>query len=155
MSAADLQRLRDLLETRRSVRAFKPEPPTRADIEAVLEQAVLAPSASNKQPWRFLIVTDKTTIAAMAAAVREAIQTIRRHIPPASEEACLAYGTQVVAGVTPGRAGQKFEDKVPIFDTVEDAVKQTGAEVSVIFVPPPGAADAICEAAAAGIRLVV
>ena len=70
-------------------------------------------------------------------------------------KAALAYGTQVVAGVTPGRGGQKFEDKVPIFDTVEQAVKQAGAEVSIIFVPPPGAADAICEAAAAGCHLVV
>ena len=70
-------------------------------------------------------------------------------------KAALAYGTQVVAGVTPGRGGQKFEDKVPIFDTVEEAVKQAGAEVSIIFVPPAGAADAICEAAAAGCRLVV
>jgi succinyl-CoA synthetase alpha subunit len=70
-------------------------------------------------------------------------------------KAALAYGTQVVAGVTPGRGGQKFEDKVPIFDTVEQAVKKAGAEVSIIFVPPPGAADAICEAAAAGCRLVV
>jgi succinyl-CoA synthetase alpha subunit len=70
-------------------------------------------------------------------------------------KACLAYGTQVVAGVTPGRGGQTFEGKVPVFDTVEQAVKQTGAEVSCIFVPPVGAADAICEAAAAGVRLVV
>ncbi len=69
--------------------------------------------------------------------------------------ACLAYGTKVVAGVTPGRGGQKFDDQVPIYDTVEQAVKQEGAEVSIIFVPPPGAADAICEAAAAGCRLVV
>jgi succinyl-CoA synthetase alpha subunit len=69
--------------------------------------------------------------------------------------ACMAYGTQVVAGVTPGRGGQKFEDKVPVFDTVEEAVKQAGAEVSCIFVPPVGAADAIIEAASAGIRLVI
>jgi len=70
-------------------------------------------------------------------------------------KACIAYGTQVVAGVTPGRGGQKFEDKVPIYDTVEEAVKIAGAEVSCIFVPPVGAADAICEAAAAGIRLII
>jgi succinyl-CoA synthetase alpha subunit len=70
-------------------------------------------------------------------------------------KACIAYGTRVVAGVTPGRGGQKFEDKVPIFDTVEQAVKEAGAEVSCIFVPPVGAADAICEAAAAGIRLII
>ncbi|MBK6515197.1 MAG: succinate--CoA ligase subunit alpha [Polyangiaceae bacterium] len=69
--------------------------------------------------------------------------------------ACIAYGTKVVAGVTPGRGGQRFDDKVPVFDTVEEAVKQEGAEVSCIFVPPVGAADAIIEAAAAGCRLVV
>jgi succinyl-CoA synthetase alpha subunit len=57
--------------------------------------------------------------------------------------------------VTPGRGGQKFEDKVPVFDTVEEAVKEAGAEVSCIFVPPVGAADAIIEAASAGIRLVI
>jgi succinyl-CoA synthetase alpha subunit len=69
--------------------------------------------------------------------------------------ACLAYGTQIVAGVTPGRGGQKFEDKVPVYDSVEEAVKKEGAEVSCIFVPPVGAADAICEAADAGCRLIV
>ena len=68
---------------------------------------------------------------------------------------CLAYGTKIVAGVTPGRGGQKFEDKVPVFDSVEEAVKKEGAEVSCIFVPPAGAADAICEAADAGCRLVI
>src|SRR5271154_6687982 len=67
----------------------------------------------------------------------------------------LAYGTQVVAGVTPGKGGQLFEDKLPIFDTVADAAKQTGATVSVIFVPPPFAADAILEAVDAGLDLVV
>jgi succinyl-CoA synthetase alpha subunit len=69
--------------------------------------------------------------------------------------AAIEYGTKVVAGVTPGRGGQRFDDTVPIYDTVEQAVKQEGAEVSIIFVPPPGAADAICEAAAAGCALVV
>jgi len=67
----------------------------------------------------------------------------------------LSYGTQVVAGVVPGKGGQKFEDKVPLFNTVADAVKQTGADASVVFVPPPFAADAIMEAADAGIPLVV
>ena len=67
----------------------------------------------------------------------------------------LAYGTQVVAGVTPGKGGQLFEEKVPIFDTVADAAKQTGATVSVIFVPPPFAADAILEAVDAGLDLAV
>ncbi len=67
----------------------------------------------------------------------------------------LDYGTQVVAGVTPGKGGQLFENKVPIFDTVAEAAKQTGATVSVIFVPPPFAGDAILEAADAGLDLVV
>ena len=57
----------------------------------------------------------------------------------------LAYGTQLVAGVTPGRGGQMFEGKVPIFDTVAEAVKQTGATASAVFVPPAFAADAILE----------
>src|SRR4030088_1525150 len=67
----------------------------------------------------------------------------------------LAYGTQLVAGVTPGKGGSKFEGKVPVFDTVAQAVRETGANASVIFVPPPFAADAILEAAAAGLPLVV
>ena len=65
------------------------------------------------------------------------------------------YGTVVVAGVTPGKGGQKFDDEVPIFDTVADAVEKTHANVSVIYVPPPFAADAMMEAAAAGIELIV
>jgi succinyl-CoA synthetase alpha subunit len=68
---------------------------------------------------------------------------------------CIEYGTKVVAGVTPNRGGEKFDDKVPVFNTVADAVKETGAEVSLIFVPPPGAADAILEAADAGCNLVI
>ena len=69
---------------------------------------------------------------------------------------CMEYGTNVVAGVTPGRGGQKFgETDVPVFDTVDEAVKETGANVSLVFVPAPLAADAILEAAAAGVALVV
>src|SRR5690606_12288108 len=67
----------------------------------------------------------------------------------------MEYGTQVVAGVTPGKGGQKFEGKVPVFNTVADAVKATGANTSVIYVPPPFAADAIMEPAAAGVQLIV
>ena len=67
----------------------------------------------------------------------------------------IEYGTQVVAGVTPGKGGQRFEGTVPIFDTVEQAVRETGANTSVIYVPPPFAADAMMEAADAGIALVV
>jgi succinyl-CoA synthetase alpha subunit len=67
----------------------------------------------------------------------------------------LAYGTQIVAGVTPGKGGQFFEDKVPIFDTVAQAMKETGATASAIFVPPAFAADAILEGVEAGLELVV
>ena len=67
----------------------------------------------------------------------------------------LAYGSQIVAGVTPGKGGQVFENKIPIFDTVAQAVKATGATASAIFVPPPFAADAILEAVDAGLDLVV
>ncbi len=67
----------------------------------------------------------------------------------------IEYGTQVVGGVTPGKGGQTFESKVPIFNTVADAVKQTGANATVIYVPPPFAADAMMEAADAGIPFIV
>lgn len=66
----------------------------------------------------------------------------------------VEYGTQVVGGVAPGRGGQEISG-IPVFDTVEQAVEKTGANASVIFVPPPGAADAILEAADAGIELAV
>jgi succinyl-CoA synthetase alpha subunit len=67
----------------------------------------------------------------------------------------LEYGTKVVAGVTPGKGGTKFNKVIPIFNTVADAVKETKATASAIFVPPPFAADAILEAANAGIKLIV
>jgi succinyl-CoA synthetase alpha subunit len=67
----------------------------------------------------------------------------------------MEYGTQVVAGVTPGKGGQTFEGSVPIFNTVEEAVKQGGANTSVIYVPPAFAADAMFEAADAGIEFIV
>jgi succinyl-CoA synthetase alpha subunit len=68
--------------------------------------------------------------------------------------ACKAYGTQMVAGVTPGKGGTSFED-IPIFDTVSRAVAETGANATVIYVPPPFAADAIMEAADSGISLII
>jgi succinyl-CoA synthetase alpha subunit len=67
----------------------------------------------------------------------------------------IEYGTEVVAGVTPGKGGQRFDDQVPIFNTVEEAVKHAGANTSVIYVPPVFAADAMFEAADAGIDFIV
>jgi succinyl-CoA synthetase alpha subunit len=68
--------------------------------------------------------------------------------------ACKEYGTKIVAGVTPGKGGQSFEG-TPVYNLVEEAVKQAGADTSLIFVPPPFAADAIMEAADAGIKLII
>src|SRR5437588_4788878 len=68
---------------------------------------------------------------------------------------CMEYGTNVVAGVTPGKGGQMFDRKVPVFDIVAEAREQTGCNVSMIFVPAPAAADSILEAVGAGVELVV
>ncbi len=70
-------------------------------------------------------------------------------------ERCMSYGTNLVAGVTPGKGGEKFMDSVPVFNSVQDAVDETGANVALIFVPPPFASDAILEAADAELPLVV
>ncbi|MBD3287589.1 succinate--CoA ligase subunit alpha [candidate division KSB1 bacterium] len=67
----------------------------------------------------------------------------------------MEYGTNVVAGVTPGKGGQRFENQVPVYNTVAEAVKHHGANTAIIFVPPAFAADAIMESASAGIELVV
>ena len=67
----------------------------------------------------------------------------------------MEYGTNLVGGVTPGKGGQMFEGSVPVFNTVAEAVKETGANASVIYVPPPFAADAILEAVGAGVELIV
>ncbi|MEO8621835.1 MAG: succinate--CoA ligase subunit alpha [bacterium] len=67
----------------------------------------------------------------------------------------IEYGTKVVGGVTPGKGGQKFDDTVPVFNTVHEAVAKTGANTSVIYVPPMYAADAMMEAADAGIKFIV
>ena len=70
-------------------------------------------------------------------------------------KSCMEYGTNVVAGVTPGRGGETFEGKVPVFNTAAEARKQTGCNATMIFVPAAGAADSILEAADAGIELIV
>jgi nitroreductase len=81
-----------LLQSRRSVRRFRPEAPPRALIEKLLEAAIAAPSASNKQPWRFLVVTSGALIARLAAEVRTAVDRIAGHVEPASETVFRAYG---------------------------------------------------------------
>jgi succinyl-CoA synthetase alpha subunit len=68
---------------------------------------------------------------------------------------CLEYGSRLVAGVTPGKGGSLFRDQVPVYDTVEEAVRRQGAEATMIFVPAPVAGNAIQEAARAGIKLIV
>jgi len=83
------------------------------------------------------------------------VQGITGHFGASHARLSLAYGTKIVAGVTPGKGGQKFDDKVPIFNNVPDAVRETGATVSAIFVPPSYAADAILEGVQAGLALVV
>jgi succinyl-CoA synthetase alpha subunit len=93
-----------------------------------------------------VLVDDNTRLLVQGITGGEGSQHARRSI---------AYGTKVVAGVTPGRGGQRFEETVPVFNTVKEAVGETGANVSIIFVPAPFAADAILESAEAGIPLVV
>jgi succinyl-CoA synthetase alpha subunit len=68
---------------------------------------------------------------------------------------CIAYGSKIVAGVRPGKGRQKFDDAVPIYDTAVDAVRHSGANAALIFVPPPGAADAVLEAIDAEIEVIV
>src|SRR5688572_15778699 len=101
-----------------------------------------------KNPLRHMsiLVTPKTKLL---------VQGITGSFGARHTQLSIAYGTQVVAGVTPGKGRQKFENKVPIFDTVAEAVRETGATASAIFVPPAFAADAILEGVDAGLDLVV
>ncbi len=82
----------DLMSSRRSVRRFKAEAPPREMIERVLEAAITAPSASNKQPWKFLVVQDRALLGQIAAAVREAVARIAAHVPEESQGSFRAYG---------------------------------------------------------------
>ena len=83
------------------------------------------------------------------------VQGITGHFGAQHTRLSLAYGTQIVAGTSPGKGGQLFDEKVPVFNTVTEAVQATGATVSVVFVPPTFAADAILEAVDAELALVV
>ena len=86
------EQLSELLQSRRSVRRFRAEAPSRALIERIIQSAVTAPSASNKQPWRFLVVTNRALIDGLAAAVRAAVSRIALAIEPQFEDAFRAYG---------------------------------------------------------------
>ena len=88
------------------------------------------------------------------ASTRVLVQGITGREGQFHTKQCLAYGTKIVAGVTPGKGGQDVEG-IPVFNTVEQAVKETGANCSMIFVPPAFAADAILEAIDAGVELIV
>jgi len=94
----------------------------------------------------------------MSILVNRATRVVTQGITGATGQfhtrTCREYGTQMVAGVTPGKGGTDFEG-IPIFDTVEEARRKTGCDASVIYVPPPFAADAIMEAADAGVELVI
>ena len=89
------------------------------------------------------------------ASTRLVVQGITGRDGSFHSKQMLAYGTNLVAGVTPGKGGQRFETEVPVFNTVAEAVKETGANTSVIYVPPFFAAAAIAEAADAGISFIV
>src|SRR5512137_3046922 len=83
------------------------------------------------------------------------VQGITGHFGAQHTRLSLAYGTKIVAGVTPGKGGQKFENQVPIFNKVAEAVEATGATVSALFVPATHAPDAILEGVQAGLELIV
>jgi len=91
----------------------------------------------------------------VTANMRVLVQGITGSFGGRHAQLSLDYGTQVVAGVTPGKGGTRFADKVPVFDTVAQAARETGATASAIFVPPAFAADAILEAVAAELEVVV
>ena len=93
------------------------------------------------------ILVDKNT--------RLLVQGITGKSGASHAKSCMEYGTNVVAGVTPTRGGEVFENKVPVFDTVMEARAETGCNATMIFVPPAGAADSILEAVDAGIELVI
>ena len=82
----------DLMKTRRSVRKFLPEAPSREQIGLLIEAAVTAPSASNKQPWRFLVVSRRDLIVQLAEAVRAAVDGIAHHVEPDFESSFRSYG---------------------------------------------------------------
>jgi nitroreductase len=82
----------DLMKSRRSVRRFRPDRPPKEQIERLIEAAITAPSASNKQPWRFIVVANPRKISELASFVRTAVDRIARHVDPSSQAAFRSYG---------------------------------------------------------------
>ncbi len=113
----------------------------------------------NHEPSGLLRRSMRFTLICMSILVNKQTKVICQGITGAAgafhTKGCLDYGTQMVGGVTPGKGGQKDANGLPIFNTVAQAVAATGADATMIFVPPPFAADAILEAADAGIRVIV
>lgn len=108
-----------------------------------------------QNPVRYTILVRRLSLSILVdKSTRLVVQGITGKEGTFHTQQMKAYGTNVVAGVTPGKGGTKHED-IPVFNTVADAVKEAGANASVIYVPPPFAADAIMEAADAGIALIV
>jgi len=111
-------------------------------------------SAENRQTDRQGGVKEKTVSILVNKNTRVVVQGITGKEGSFHASQCKAYGTKMVAGVTPGKAGQEVEG-IPVFNTVADAVKKTDCDTSLIFVPPPFCADAILEAADAGVKLII
>ena len=86
---------------------------------------------------------------------RVVVQGITGAVGTFHAKQCLEYGTKIVAGATPGKGGTKWEDRLPVFDSVEEAVRKEGADCALIFVPPPFAGDAIEEAVTSGVKLAI
>jgi nitroreductase len=117
------EQLHELMASRRSVRRFRPDPPSRALIERVIQSAVTAPSASNRQPWRFLVVTTRARIEALAAVVQSAVDRIALAVEPEFEASFRAYGDYF------SRFDRAPAVIVPLFRTVATLSHLTGSRL--------------------------
>src|SRR5947209_11070253 len=132
--------------TATSVARCSPRPTCRTSIPSRRWTAPRRRSSSWREAEMAILVTEQTRLCTSGITGREGtFHSIRN----------LEYGTQVVAGVTPGKGGQKVEDRVPVFNTFHEAVAAEGANTAMIFVPPRFAADSILEAEDAGIELII
>src|SRR5947209_16734918 len=121
------------------------DPPSPRIVSRARENARKASSEGRTSPMSILVNSDTKVICQGITGEAGAFHT----------KNCLEYGTKMVGGVTPGKGGKRDTNNLPIFDTVSQAVQGTGANATMIFVPPPFAADAIMEAADAGVAVIV